>query len=179
MSVQEQVIRRELGVSPDLTPELDARTLLRRIPETARRVTDAQYAALGILNERRDGLDRFLTAGVDDATLRTIGHVPCGRGVLGALITDPRPLRLRDVAQHAVSYGFPPGHPLMRTFLGVPVVVRERVWGNLYLTEKNGSEFTAADERSAVILADWAAIAIDRLERPSHIGLRGFTDAKG
>ena len=139
MSVDtEPLIRHLLGVDRGRSREPDERVVLERVPETAREVTGARYAALGILNERRDGLEGFLTAGVDGATHRAIGRLPCGRGVLGTLVTNAQPLRLADVAEHAFSYGFPPGHPAMHTFLGVPVVIGEQVWGNLYLTEKNG-----------------------------------------
>ena len=91
-----------------------------------------------------------------------IGDLPTGRGVLGELISDARPLRIEDVGAHPASYGFPPGHPPMHSFLGVPIMIRGEAWGNLYLTEKEGGEeFDQADENSAVILADWAAIAIE------------------
>jgi signal transduction histidine kinase len=154
-------IRRLLDVGRALTKELDQRVVLDRVLETAREITGARYAALGILNEQHSGLERFLTAGVDEATHRAIGDLPRGRGVLGALIEHPRPLRLADVGQHPSSYRFPVGHPVMRSFLGVPVVIRGQAWGNLYLTEKDGGEFTEADEEAAVILAEWAAIAIE------------------
>jgi signal transduction histidine kinase len=155
-------IRRLLDVGRALTKELDQRVVLDRILETAREITGARYAALGILNDQYSGLERFLTAGVDEATHRAIGDLPRGRGVLGTLIEHPRPLRLADVGQHPSSYGFPAGHPVMRSFLGVPVVIRGQAWGNLYLTEKDGGdEFTEADEEAAVILAEWAAIAIE------------------
>ena len=135
--------------------------MLDRVLETAREITGARYAALGVLNERRTELARFLTSGVEEDTHRAIGDLPRGRGVLGVLIEHPQPLRLPDVGQHPSSYGFPIGHPRMRTFLGVPVLIRGEVWGNLYLAEKAGGEFTKADEEAAVILADWAAIAIE------------------
>ena len=135
--------------------------MLDRVLQTAREVTGARYAALGILNEQRTELEQFLTSGVDEQTQRAIGDLPRGRGVLGALIEHPQPLRLADVGQHPSSYGFPAGHPVMRSFLGVPIVIRGQVWGNLYLTEKQGGEFSERDEEAAVILADWAAIAID------------------
>ena len=135
--------------------------MLDRVLEAAREVTGARYAALGILNEQHSALEQFLTAGVDEATHRAIGDLPRGRGVLGALIEHPQPLRLADVGQHPSSYGFPAGHPPMRSFLGVPIVIRGQAWGNLYLTEKAGGEFTESDEEAAVILADWAAIAIE------------------
>ena len=135
--------------------------VLDRVLETAREITGARYAALGILNERALELEQFLTSGVDEATRRAIGELPRGRGVLGALIEHPQPLRLADVGQHPSSYGFPAGHPLMRSFLGVPIVIRGQAWGNLYLTEKQGGRVHRADEEAAVILADWAAIAIE------------------
>jgi signal transduction histidine kinase len=156
----EPSIRRLLDVGRVLTTELDQRVVLDRVLEAAREITGARYAALGILNERHSALEQFLTAGVDEATHRAIGDLPRGRGVLGTLIEHPRPLRLADVGQHPSSYGFPAGHPAMHSFLGVPVVIRGQVWGNLYLTEKADGEFTEADEEAAVILADWAAIAI-------------------
>jgi signal transduction histidine kinase len=154
-------IRRLLDVGRALMSELDLAALLERVLRTARELTGARYAALGILNDSRSELEQFLTSGVDDEIRLTIGDLPRGRGVLGALIEDPRPLRLTDVGQHPSSYGFPVGHPVMRSFLGVPIVIRGEAWGNLYLTEKQGEEFSAQDEEAAVILADWAAIAID------------------
>jgi signal transduction histidine kinase len=155
-------IRRLLDVGCALMTELDPQVVLDRVLETARELTGARYAALGILNERRTELDRFLTLGVDEETHRSIGSLPRGRGVLGVLIDDPRPLRLGDVGEHPRSYGFPAGHPVMRSFLGVPVLIRGEVWGNLYLTEKEeDSAFTEADEEAAAMLADWAAVAIE------------------
>ncbi|HEX2708638.1 MAG TPA: GAF domain-containing sensor histidine kinase [Solirubrobacterales bacterium] len=158
---EEHRIRNLLDVGRALTKELDQRLLLDRILEAAREITGARYAAVGILDEQHSGLSEFLTSGVDKATQRAIGDLPRGRGVLGALIEEPRPLRLADVGQHPTSYGFPVGHPVMRSFLGVPVIIRGSAWGNLYLTEKAGGEFTVADEEAAVILAEWAAIAIE------------------
>jgi signal transduction histidine kinase len=140
--------------------ELDLAVLLDRVLQTARETTGARYAALGILNEQRSELEQFLTSGVDEDTHRAIGALPRGRGVLGVLIEQPRPLRLEDVGQHPSSYGFPAGHPPMNSFLGVPILIRGEAWGNLYLTEKQGGPFDERDEEAAVILADWAAIAI-------------------
>ncbi len=160
-SSEELWIRHLLDVGRALTKELDQRVVLDRVLETAREITGARYAALGILNEQRSELEQFLTSGVDDETHRSIGELPRGRGVLGALIDHPQPLRLAEVGQHPSSYGFPAGHPMMRSFLGVPIVIRGEVWGNLYLTEKQGGEFTEADEEATVILAEWAAIAIE------------------
>jgi signal transduction histidine kinase len=153
-------LRRLLEVGRSLVTELDLKVVLERVLETAREITGARYAAIGVLSERRVELAQFLTSGIDEQTHRRINHLPAGRGVLGVLIEQPEPLRLADVAGHPRSYGFPPGHPVMRSFLGVPVAVRGETWGNLYLTEKQGGEFSERDEEAAVILADWAAVAI-------------------
>jgi signal transduction histidine kinase len=155
-------LARLLDVGRSVLSELDLEAVLDRVLETAAELTGAQYAAIGVLDEERRGLARFLTRGVDEQTHRAIGDLPQGRGVLGVLIDHPHPLRLGDVGDHPRSYGFPPGHPPMRTFLGVPILVRGEAWGNLYLTEKaGGDEFTASDEEAAIVLSDWAAIAID------------------
>jgi signal transduction histidine kinase len=161
-SSEELWIRRLLDVGRTLTTELDQRVVLDRVLETAREITGARYAALGVLNDQHSELAQFLTSGMDEATHRAIGDLPRGRGVLGELIEHPQPLRLRDVGQHPSSYGFPAGHPVMRSFLGVPIVIRGQVWGNLYLTEKQGDdEFSEQDEEAAVILAASAAIAVE------------------
>ncbi|HET8953448.1 MAG TPA: GAF domain-containing sensor histidine kinase [Solirubrobacteraceae bacterium] len=163
-------LQRLLQVGSEVVSELDHETVLQRVLEAARDLTGARYAALGVLDADRSGLERFLTAGIDEPTQRAIGDLPRGRGVLGVLITDPRPLRLADVGVHPASYGFPIDHPPMRSFLGVPILVRGEAWGNLYLTEKAGGEFDEADEEAIVILARWAATAIDnaRLYRQEH-----------
>jgi signal transduction histidine kinase len=155
-------LARLLDVGRGVLSELDLDIVLDRVLETAMELTGARYAAVGVLDEERRGLSRFLTRGVDEQVHRAIGDLPQGRGVLGVLIDHPHPLRLSDVGEHPRSYGFPPGHPPMRTFLGVPILVRGEAWGNLYLTEKaGGEEFSALDEDAVVVLADWAAIAID------------------
>jgi signal transduction histidine kinase len=154
-------LERLIDVGRVLVSELDLEVVLDRVLEAARELTCARYAALGVLDERRTALERFLTRGVDQETATAIGDLPHGRGVLGVLISDPKPLRLRDVGDHPRSYGFPPAHPPMRTFLGVPVLIRGEAYGNLYLTEKEGGDFSEADEQAAVVLADWAAIAIE------------------
>ena len=155
-------VRRLLDVGRALVSNLDTDTILRQVLEAAREVTGARYAALGVLDETRKKLARFLTSGVDEPTRRAIGEPPRGRGVLGVLIAEPRPLRLRRVSDHPHSYGFPEGHPAMETFLGVPVMIRGQAWGNLYLADKEGGdEFTEADEQATVILAEWAGAAID------------------
>lgn len=157
-----QRLRRLLEEGRGLLGELRGEVLLARLLEVAREVTGARYAALGVLGHERRGLARFLTSGIDASTRAAIGELPQGRGVLGALIDEPRPLRLADVADDPRSAGFPPGHPPMHSFLGVPVMIGERAWGDLYLTEKGGGvPFDAADEAALVVLADWAAIAIE------------------
>ncbi len=151
-----------LEVGRSIVSELDLEPLLRRVLDAARDLTGAAYAALGILNEDGSGLERFLHAGIDEQTRREIGPLPRGRGVLGELIRNPRPLRLPDVGAHPRSYGFPPSHPEMKTFLGTPVLVRGDAWGNLYLTEKTGgAEFDETDEQVVVVLAAWAGVAIE------------------
>jgi signal transduction histidine kinase len=153
---------RVLQVGQALVAEHDTQVVLRRILDEARDIMGARYAALGVLDPSRRELERFITAGIDDATHRAIGDLPRGRGVLGVLIDDPRPLRLADVSQHPHSYGFPAGHPEMHTFLGVPIMIRGEGWGNLYLAEKEGGgEFTEEDEEAASALAQWAATAIE------------------
>ena len=159
-SVDERQLRRLLDVGRSLITELDPEAVFERVLEVARELTGARYAAIGVLDERRESLERFLTVGIDEDTHRAIGELPGGRGVLGVLISEPRPLRLAEVGAHPQSYGFPLAHPPMTTFLGVPIVIEREAWGNLYLTEKDGGEFTDDDEEAAVVLADWAAIAI-------------------
>jgi signal transduction histidine kinase len=155
-------LQRLLDAGRALVAELDLDAVLDHLLGTAMEITGAQYAALGILDEDRTSLENFITRGVDEETHRAIGDLPRGRGVLGLLIDEPAPLRLPDVTRHPQSYGFPPGHPPMTTFLGVPVVIRGQAWGNLYLTEKHGGgEFDDGDEHSAMTLAAWAGIAIE------------------
>ena len=132
-SMDEARLRRLIGVGRSLVSELDVETLLTSVLEAARDLTGARYAALGVLNQGGDALDRFLTLGIDDQTRAGIGDPPHGHGVLGVLISDPAPLRLEDVSQHPRSYGFPAGHPPMHRFLGVPLRIRDAVYGNLYL----------------------------------------------
>ena len=159
--VEEDRLRQLIAVGPLVVSELDLDTLLNRLLETAVSVTGCRYAAIGILDEARGELERFVTHGVSEEQERVIGERPRGRGVLGVLIRDPRPLRLTDVTANPNSSGFPPGHPPMRSFLGVPIMIRGQAWGNLYLTEKRIGEFTDADEFAATTLATWAAVAVD------------------
>jgi len=164
-------LQRLIGVGRSLVSELDLATLFDRVLETAVEITDARFAAVGILDDRREVLAQFITRGVDAATHRAIGDLPRGRGILGVLINDATPLRLDDLSAHPASYGFPPGHPPMTSFLGVPVIVRGQVWGNLYLTEKAGG-FDADDEEAVGVLAAWAGIAIENARLFTAAGAR-------
>jgi signal transduction histidine kinase len=149
----------ETGIS--LSSELSLPALLQRLVETAAALTGARYGALGVLDPAGTGLEQFVTAGVDEEMRATIGELPRGRGILGVLIRDRKPLRLSDLTQDPRSVGFPPEHPPMRTFLGVPVRLRGAVFGNLYLTEKQGGDFTDEDEEVVQLLAAQAAVAIE------------------
>jgi signal transduction histidine kinase len=160
-SLDEHGLRRLMAVGRTLVSQLDLEAVLQELLEVACELTRARYAAIGILDDERGGLEGFHALGVDEATREAIGELPTGRGVLGLLVGEERPLRLDDVNSHPRSFGFPPGHPPMRTFLGVPILIRGEAWGNLYLTEKSDGPFTDADEEAALVLAEWAAIAID------------------
>ncbi len=146
-----------VGISADL----DVRSTLERIVVSACRLVGARYGALGVVGDDRQLVD-FITHGISPAEHAAIGNLPTGRGVLGLLIEDPRPVRMPDITKHPHSYGFPANHPPMHTFLGVPVRIRDRVYGNLYLAEKEGaSEFSDDDEQIVVALAAAAGAAIE------------------
>ncbi|MFE2539601.1 GAF domain-containing sensor histidine kinase [Actinacidiphila glaucinigra] len=141
--------------------ELDLPQVLRRIVEAAVLLVDAEYGALGVIGDDAR-LAQFLTVGVGDEQIEAIGPLPSGHGILGELIRRPAPLRLEEIGQHPASYGFPPNHPPMHSFLGVPIRVRDEVFGNLYLTEKRGGkEFDGEDETVLSTLAVAAGVAID------------------
>ncbi len=141
--------------------DLDLQVVLKRIVDVAVSLVDAQYGALGVVDESGHGLSQFITVGIDDEGVTAIGPPPTGHGVLGQLIRDPHPLRLTDLADHPVSVGFPANHPPMGSFLGVPVRVGDIVFGNLYLTEKrDGADFTDEDEAVVLALAVAAGIAV-------------------
>jgi two-component system, NarL family, sensor histidine kinase DevS len=145
-----------------ITSELSLDGVLERIVEAAAHVTNAQYAALGVIDRAGTGLERFVTYGMTDEVERQIGDPPHGRGILGVLISDARNLRLHDLSEHPRSVGFPPGHPPMNTFLGVPIALRSVAYGNLYLTEKDGGgDFTDEDEELVSLLAAQAAVAVE------------------
>ena len=149
----------EAGIA--LTSELSLDAVLQKLIETAATLTGAQYAALGVLDPTGSRLERFVTTGIDDETHARIGDLPTGRGILGVLIRDARPLRLHELGEDPRSVGFPPGHPPMRSFLGVPVALRGVSYGNLYMTEKDSGDFTQEDEEAVVLLAAQAAVAIE------------------
>jgi signal transduction histidine kinase len=145
-----------------ISSELSLDALLQRIVEAAAQLTGARYAALGVIDKSGQALERFLTTGIDDGAHAAIGDLPRGRGILGVLIRESQPLRLHDLAEDARSVGFPRHHPPMRTFLGVPILLRGVAYGNLYLTEKEGGEdFTEEDEELTQLLAAQAAVAIE------------------
>jgi len=136
--------------------------VLQRIVELSAELTEARYAALGVIDRSGSGLERFLTTGIDADTEEAIGELPRGRGILGTLIHEARPLRLHDLTRDPRSVGFPPGHPQMRTFLGVPILLRGVAFGNLYLTEKAGGEpFSEEDQELVLLLAGQAAVAVE------------------
>jgi two-component system, NarL family, sensor histidine kinase DevS len=145
-----------------LSSELSLDALLQRLVETAAELTGARYAALGVIDRAGLGLERFLTTGIDAETRAAIGDLPRGRGLLGVLIREAKTLRLHDIADDPRSVGFPRNHPAMRSFLGVPILLRGTAYGNLYLTEKEGDlDFTAEDEELTQLLAAQAAVAIE------------------
>ena len=145
-----------------ISSDLDLRSVLTRLVESATRLTGARYAAMGVIGGSGDDLVEFVTTGIDDEQHRMIGDLPRGRGILGLLIREPQAIRMDDLAAHPASVGFPAHHPAMTTFLGVPVRIRGTVFGNLYLTEKAGGEpFTDQDERLAEALARAAGYVIE------------------
>jgi signal transduction histidine kinase len=154
-------LRALLDAVVGISTNLDLRSTLQRIVEAACALADARYGALGVLGSDQQ-LSDFITHGIDPAAHAAIGDLPHGRGVLGLLITDPQPVRMPDITKHPRSYGFPPNHPPMHSFLGVPVRIRERIFGNLYLADKQGAdEFSDDDEEIVVALAAAAGVAID------------------
>jgi signal transduction histidine kinase len=155
-------LRQLLDAVMAIGADLDLGATLRRIIEAATALVDARYGALGVLNQEHNALVEFVTVGVDDERRRAIGALPTGHGILGLLIVDPRPLRLPDLRDHPDRFGFPPHHPEMRSFLGVPIMVRDEVFGNLYLADKQSAEaFTDVDEELTVALAAAAGVAVE------------------
>ena len=171
-------LRRLLEAVVLVGSDLELSAVLRRIVEAASELVDASYGALGVLDESRRSLSEFITVGIDESVHAEIGALPRGHGILGVLITDPRPLRLPNLGEHPNSYGFPPHHPPMTSFLGVPVLIRGQAYGNLYLCDKNsGDAFSEIDEELVVALAAAAGVAIDNARLHSRVGeLARFED---
>jgi len=156
-----------------LASELDLDALLQRIADLAREVVGARYGAVGVVGE--DGLLlRFVYSGIDQEIADEIGDLPHGRGLLGVLLEGGRPMRMREISEHPNSYGFPPNHPPMHSFLGVPIIARNRVFGRLYLTERQGApEFSKDEERIAMTLAAQAGVAIQNASLLEEVKARG------
>ena len=155
-------LRELLHAGIALNSELSLDALLQKVVEAAASLTGARYAALGVIDESGEELERFVTTGIDAEQHAAIGALPRGRGILGVLISDATSLRLAKLSDDPRSVGFPPNHPSMDTFLGVPVMLRGVAYGNLYLTEKaGGGEFSVEDEEIVGLLAAQAAVAIE------------------
>ena len=155
-------LRALIDASMAITSDLSLESLLERLVSTAAALTGAAYAALGVIDRSGEQLESFVTTGIDAETHRAIGDLPRGRGILGVLIEEASPLRLHDLSDDPRSVGFPPNHPAMHTFLGVPILVRGVAYGNFYLTEKEGgADFTEDDQEVVSLLAAQAAIAIE------------------
>ncbi len=164
-------MRHLLNAVISVSSDLELPAVLRKVGETAADLVDAKYGALGVLDESHTFLAEFITVGLPAAQEDAIGERPSGRGVLGLLITDAEPLRIDDLSTHPMRHGFPPHHPPMTTFLGVPIHVRGQVFGNLYLTEKRGGAvFTETDEELVIALAAAAAITIENARLHGRIG---------
>lgn len=163
-------LRRVLDAVVALGSGQDLQTSLKQLTEAGTELVDARYGAMGVLSADRTHLSDFITVGVTAEERTLLGEPPKGHGILGLLITDPRPLRLPDLTQHPDSFGFPPGHPPMTSFLGVPVVVGGEVYGNLYLTDKqSAAEFSDIDVQLASGLAAAAGTAIERARLQARV----------
>ncbi|HLI31645.1 MAG TPA: GAF domain-containing sensor histidine kinase [Solirubrobacteraceae bacterium] len=166
-------LRHLIVVGRGVLAAIDEERVLDRLLACAQELTDARYAALGVVAEDRRSLARFLTRGVDGETRAAIGRQPEGRGLLGLLIRKPQLLRLEDLRSHPDSVGFPPGHPPMRSFLGVPIMIGSRAWGSIYVTEARKGSFDQGDEEALLVLAGWAAIAIEHARLRTTLARRG------
>ena len=167
----------EAGIA--ITSELSLDAVLQTLIRIAAELTGAQYSALGVIDRSGRELDRFVTFGIDDEARAAIGDLPRGRGILGVLIADARPLRLDDLTQDPRSVGFPPNHPPMRSFLGVPVMTRGVAFGNLYLAEKQPTgPFSEEDEETVTLLAAQAAVAIENAGSVQRDALRRAVQAQ-
>ena len=162
MAQTDDQLRSVVEAAIAVTSELSLDAVLQRIVEAAANLTGARYAALGVIDQAGTGLENFVTTGLDDETIARIGDLPRGRGILGILISDAKPLRLAELGADPRSVGFPPHHPPMKSFLGVPILLRSVAYGNLYLTEKaGGDEFTEQDQELVQLLAAQAAVAVE------------------
>lgn len=160
----EERFRRLLSAGVSIYSQHTLAAVLQEVVDAAREVVGARYAALGVLDEAGTGLVEFVTSGLDAAQRKRIGDLPRGHGLLGLVIRDPRPIRTADLSRDPRRHGFPPHHPPMKSFLGVPITTGKAVFGNLYLTEKtDAAEFDAEDERIAVLLASQAAVAVENM----------------
>lgn len=154
-------LRGLLAANRSIIGDLGLETVLRTIVEAACELVDARYGALGVVAPEGAGLEQFIHVGIGAPDVEAIGHLPEGKGLLGLLIEDPQPIRLHDLAEHARSVGFPPNHPPMKGFIGVPIRVRDEVFGNLYLTRVDDVDFSAEDEELVLALAATAGVAIE------------------
>ena len=154
-------LRGLLQANRSIIGDLGLSTVLSRIVEAACELVNARYGALGVVAPEGAGLEQFIHVGIDRETVDAIGHLPEGKGLLGLLIEEPHAIRLHDLSEHARSVGFPDNHPPMKGFLGVPVRVRDEVFGNLYLTRVDGTDFSAEDEELVLALAATAGVAIE------------------
>ena len=162
-----------------ITSELSLDAVLQKLVLIAAELTDARYSALGVIDRSGQELERFVTYGIDESTRATIGDLPRGKGILGVLITDARPLRLDDLMTDPRAVGFPPNHPPMKSFLGVPVMTRGIAYGNLYLAEKQpGGSFSEEDEEIVTLLAAQAAVAIENAGSVQRDALRRAVQAQ-
>ena len=167
----------EAGIA--ITSELSLDAILQTLVRIAAELTEARYSALGVIDRGGTGLERFITHGLDGAAREAIGELPHGRGILGVLIHDARPLRLDDLTRDPRAVGFPPNHPPMRSFLGVPVMTRGVAFGNLYLAEKQpGGSFSEEDEEIVTLLAAQAAVAIENAGSVQRDALRRAVQAQ-
>ena len=170
-------LRRLMDAVLMLEADIELSVLLRHLVEEACSLVDARYGALGVLNETRTGLEQFVTVGLSDGEEKAIGARPAGRGVLGLLISEPKTLRLSDLTSHPDSYGFPDCHPPMASFLGVPLRSRGKVFGNLYLTDKQGADdFNDEDAALAEALALAAGIAIENTQLHDRVRVLSVLD---
>jgi signal transduction histidine kinase len=170
-------LRQLLDAVQTVASGLDLPTMLRNIVQAAVDLVDARYGALGVLDASKTRLAQFITIGIDEDGRRAIGNLPEGHGILGLLIVEARPLRLPDLREHPKRFGFPPGHPPMTSFLGVPIRVRDDVFGNLYLTDKRSGEvFTDVDEELVVSLAGAAGVAIENARLSERVRELALTE---